>query len=145
MFMKKKSSLTPFIWQEIRKMEESGITDILYKRHRISEPNCKPIRSKGNSLGIEKTAPLFILFLFGITFSMVVLLIENHVTGFTYFTNDCQKLLEPTAVAKKELLIQKIEAIINELQNNDNASNKIVFYNKALQLLAECNSMLIKE
>ena len=78
MYMKKKSPLTPFIWQQIREMEERGITNILYHRHRIAEPNCKPIHAKGSSLGIEKMASLFVIIAFGFFSSLIIFLVVNY-------------------------------------------------------------------
>ena len=51
MYMKKNSPFTPFVSNAIMKIAETGVKNILSKRHVISEPNCKPIRTKGRPLG----------------------------------------------------------------------------------------------
>ena len=60
MYMKKNSPLTPFIANGIRKMAETGITNLHTKRHIVSKPNCKPLESKGRTLGLEKFASLLL-------------------------------------------------------------------------------------
>ena len=62
MFMKKNSKLTPFIAYQLIRAEESGFTTISYLRHRVPEPNCKPLSIPTVSLGPQK-ATFFALFL----------------------------------------------------------------------------------
>ena len=76
-YMKKRSNLTPFIANEIKKMKEKGITSILSKRHVRPEPNCKPQNSKGNSLGMEKFASLFVFYINCCIVSLIILVMEN--------------------------------------------------------------------
>ena len=150
MYMKKKSPLTPFIWQQIREMEERGITNILYHRHRISEPNCKAIHAKGSSLGIEKMASLFVVIAFGFFSSLIIFLVEKN--------SPCQKLKKLcyqvcsisgrgttslVPVSEKSILLKKIEDLTNELKTSQNFKTHIL-RSQALQLLRECNSFLQK-
>ena len=77
MFMKKHSSFTPFIAHLIMKMAEMGIIDVISKRHtNFRNPNCGPIQEKGDSLGMEKFAPLFALYIIGCIVSIFALVIE---------------------------------------------------------------------
>ena len=144
MYLKKKSPLTPFIWHEIQKMEESGITDILYRRHKVYEPNCKSM--KANSLGIEKIAPLFVLFSFGVTISIIILFIECiFPNGFSNSTLEHDTIL-PGASDKKELLLKKIEVLRNELNIQEDfslAKVDCIFHSKVLVLLEECTNLLL--
>ena len=75
--MRKHSPLTPFIAHAIHKMAETGINNILRKRHIEPEPNCKPIRAKGNPLGMEKFASLFVLYSISCFLSLIILVMEN--------------------------------------------------------------------
>jgi hypothetical protein len=148
--MKKKSPLTPFIWQQIREMEERGITNILYHRHRITEPNCKPIHAKGNSLGIEKMASLFVIISFGFFSSLTIFLIEKN-SPCHNFKKLCYKVCStngkgttsPVPISEKNILLKKIEDLTNELKTSHNFKTDIL-HNQALQLLHECNSFLQK-
>ena len=58
-------------------MAETGINNILRKRHIEPEPNCKPIRAKGNPLGMEKFASLFVLYSISCFLSLIILVMEN--------------------------------------------------------------------
>ena len=58
MFMKKNSPFTRFISNKITKLAETGITNNLYKRHVISEPNCKSIQVKGQKFAKENLKSL---------------------------------------------------------------------------------------
>jgi hypothetical protein len=150
--MKKKSPLTPFIWQQIREMEERGITNILYHRHRISEPNCKPIHAKGSSLGIEKMASLFIIIAFGFFSSLIIFLMEknspcNTLKKLCYkfsSTNGRDTTSLVPITSKKSILLKKIEDLTNELKTSHNFK-KDILRSQALQLLHECNSFLQKK
>ena len=150
MYMKKKSPLTPFIWQQIREMEERGITNILYHRHRISEPNCKPIHAKGSSLGIEKMASLFVITLFGFFSSLIIFLIEKN-SPCHKLKKLCYKVCSANGrgatslvpISEKSILLKKIEDLSNELKTSHNFKTDIL-RSQALPLLHECNSFLQK-
>ena len=63
MYMKKDSPLTPFVAHAIKMIAETGVKNNLSKRHGvISEPNCKPIRTKGRSLGMPFFLALFVAY-----------------------------------------------------------------------------------
>lgn len=150
MYMKKKSPLTPFIWQQIREMEERGITNILYHRHRIAEPNCKPIHAKGSSLGIEKMASLFVIISFGLFSSLIIFLMEKN-SPCHKLKKLCYKVCSTNEkgttslvpISEKNILLKKIEDLTNELKTSHNFKTDIL-RNQALQLLHECNSFLQK-
>ena len=120
MFMRKQSPLTPFIAHGIRKMAESGITNLHHKRHILSAPNCKPLRSKGRPLGLEKLAFLFTFYIIGCVVSLITLVIENIHKSFV-----CRKKAQgiPSMQShKKEELIRKIrdfrDDIVTFLEDN---------------------------
>ena len=58
MYMKKNSLFTRFFSHKITKLAETGITNNLYKRHVISEPNCKSIQVKGQKIAKENLKSL---------------------------------------------------------------------------------------
>ena len=76
MFLEKNSPLTPFVSHTIIKMSETGLTDVISKKHVIKKPNCAVIQETGNSLGMEKFAPLFALYITGCIVSLILLMIE---------------------------------------------------------------------
>ena len=113
MYMEKQSPLTPFIAHGIRKMAESGITNLHTKRHIVSKPNCKPLQSKGRPLGLEKFASLFTFYIIGCVVSLITLVIENIYKSFI-----CRN--KPQGVPfmqslKKEELIRKIDAFEEDI------------------------------
>ena len=116
--MRKQSPLTPFIAHGIRKMAESGITNLHNKRHILSAPNCKPLQSKGRPLGLEKLAFLFTFYIIGCIVSLITLVIENIYKSFS-----CRKKTQvsPSMQShKKELKIDALhQAIASFLENNE--------------------------
>ena len=94
--MSRKSALTPFIANGLRKMVERGVWNNQWKRHIILKPNCKPLRATGQSLGMEKFASLFGFYLIGLTVSLIILVIENifrpSKTGYVYSQEDVRKI-----------------------------------------------------
>jgi hypothetical protein len=77
MFAQKNYQLTPFVANEIIKMNERGVTSILKRRHFVPEPNCKPQYAKGQPLGMDKFASLFVFYSIGCIISLIILLMEN--------------------------------------------------------------------
>ena len=77
MYAQKNYQLTPFFANEIIKMNERGITSILKRRHFVPEPNCKPQYAKGQPLGMDKFASLFVFYSIGCIISLIILLMEN--------------------------------------------------------------------
>ena len=94
--MSRKSALTPFIANGLRKMVERGVWNNQWKRHIIIKPNCKPLRATGQSLGMEKFASLFGFYLIGLTVSLIILVLENifrpSKTGYVYSQEDVRKI-----------------------------------------------------
>ena len=121
MYMKKQSPFTPFIAHGIRKMAESGITNLHTKRYIASEPNCKPLKSKGRPLGLEKLAFLFTFYIIGCVVSLITLVIENIHKSFSCKKNTQGSPSMPSH--KKEELTRKIDAfnedIMSFLGNNE--------------------------
>ena len=77
MYAQKNYQLTTFFANEIIKMNERGITSILKRRHFVPEPNCKPQYAKGQPLGMDKFASLFVFYSIGCIISLIILLMEN--------------------------------------------------------------------
>ena len=77
MYAQKNYQLTPFFANQIIKMNERGITNILKRRHVVPEPNCKPQYAKGQPLGMDKFASLFVFYSIGCIISLIILLMEN--------------------------------------------------------------------
>ena len=132
--MDKGSPLTPFFANGIRKMAESGITNIHAKRHIISKPNCKPIRSKGRPLGMEKFASLFAFYSTCCIMSLIILVMENIFKPSKPLFHRCLSIKnENTDI---QILKIKIEAIQKQLKTltDDTAKQKF--------LLTEVKSIL---
>ena len=77
MYAQKNYQLTPFFANQIIKMNERGITSILKWRSLVPEPNCKPQFAKGQPLGMDKFASLFVFYSIGCIISLTILLMEN--------------------------------------------------------------------
>ena len=75
MVLKKHSPLTPFFATTIMKLAEYGITDHISKRF-YRKDACPMNQNKGKSLGMEKFAPLFTIYLAGCIMSLTILMIE---------------------------------------------------------------------
>ena len=75
MVLKKHSPLTPFFATTIMKLAEYGITDHISKRFYLKDA-CPMNQNKGKSLGMEKFAPLFTIYLAGCIMSLTILMIE---------------------------------------------------------------------
>ena len=134
MYMKKQSLLTPFIAHGIRKMAESGITNLHSKRHVSSKPNCKPVRSKGRPLGLEKFASLFTFYIIGCIVSLITLVMENIYKSFS-----CKKKTQgvPSMPSqKKEEIIRKIYAFNEDIMSFlDNNEGNILLTTQEIQIL----------
>ena len=145
MYMEKQSPLTPFIAHGIRKMAESGITNLHTKRHIVSEPNCKPLQSKGRPLGLEKLAFLFTFYIIGCVVSLITLVIENIYKSFS-----CRKKAQgiPSMPShKKKELIRKIYAFRDDIMTflEDNAlhqNDNILLTTKQVEQIEQLNIKL---
>ena len=108
MYMQKNSHLTPFFAHAIRKLRESGITDLLSKRYIPPESNCKPLQAKGKPLGMDKFASLFALYCIGCIISLIVLVIENVLKPLK--TPQLQNQL-PNKLGKKKAINKAMEQL----------------------------------
>ena len=109
MYMKKQSPLTPFIAHGIKKMAESGIINLHTKRHIVSEPNCKPLRSKGRPLGLDKFASLYTFYIIACVVSLIILVIENIHKPF--ISKKKRQGAPSKQSLKKEEMMLKIDAL----------------------------------
>ena len=134
MYMKKQSPLTPFIAHGIRKMAESGITNLHTKRHIVSEPNCKPLQSKGRPLGLEKLAFLFTFYIIGCVISLITLVIENIHKSFSHRKK--AQGIPPMQSHKEEELIRKIDAFEEDIMSFlDNHEGNILLTTQRIDIL----------
>ena len=76
-FMKKNSTLTPFIAYEMIRVQESGFSDISYMRHAVPKPNCKPLSIPTRSLGAQKANFLFISLVVAYVAAIIIFGIEK--------------------------------------------------------------------
>ena len=76
-------------------MAETGISNILRKRHIEPEPNCKPIQSKETPLGMEKFASLFVLYSISCLVSLIILVMKN-----IYKSSICYKTIDEYTINK---------------------------------------------
>ena len=113
MYMKKHSPLTPFIAHGIRKMAETGITNLHTKRHIVSKPNCKSLQSKGRTLGLEKFASLFTFYIIGCIVSLIILVIENIHKPFS--SKKKSQGAPSMQSLKKEEMMLKIDALKDDI------------------------------
>ena len=134
MYLKKHSPLTPFIANGIRKLTETGIMNILYKRHVVPEPNCQPLQAKGRPLGMEKFASLFIFYLIFCIVSLIILVIEIVIKA-----SSSLQLQQKTLERDSNLKFKK-EAINKSMKHLDTFSN-----DKEVQLLLFQMQKLIDE
>ena len=99
-------------------MIERGIKDAYSKRHIPSEPNCKPLREEGQPLGMEKLAPLFLLYLGCLVMSGIILIIENiFKPSRTFYLQE--------NITKLEILKQELEDLTIDYEEIENESEEI--------------------
>ena len=145
MYMEKQSPLTPFIAHGIRKMAESGITNLHTKRHIVSKPNCKPLHPKGRPLGLEKFAFLFAFYIIACVVSLITLVTENIYKSFS-----CRKKAQgiPSMQShKKEELIRKIYAFRDDIMtfledNTLHQKDNILLTTKQVEQIEQLNIKL---
>ena len=75
MVLEKHSPLTPFFATTIMKLTEFGIIDVISKRF-YYKYHCPMVQKKGTSLGMDKFAPLFTIYLAGCVMSLAILMVE---------------------------------------------------------------------
>ena len=146
MYMKKHSPLTPFIAHGIRKMAESGVTNLHTKRHIISKPNCKPLQSKGRPLGLEKLAFLFAFYIIGCVVSLITLVVENIYKSFS--SRKKAQGIPSMQSHKKEELIRKIrdfrDDVITFLEENAlHQKDNILWTTKQIEQIQQLNLKLL--
>ena len=107
--MTKNHPLTPFIAHTILKLAETGNTNILKKRYIEPEPNCKPIRAKGNPLGIEKFASLFVLYSICCFVSLIILVMEN-----IYKPSRFEKTIDEYPMIKLESIKKEMQSFTDD-------------------------------
>ena len=94
-------------------MAETGITNLHSKRHIVSEPNCKPLQSKGRTLGLEKFASLFTFYIICCIVSLIILVIENIHKPFS--SKKKSQGAPSMQSLKKEEMMLKIDALKDDI------------------------------
>ena len=107
--MSKYHPLTPFIAHTILKLAETGNTKIIKKRYIEPEPNCKPVRAKGNPLGIEKFVSLFVLYSIGCFVSLIILVLEN-----IYKPSKFEETFDENSIVKIEGIEKEMQSLLDE-------------------------------
>ena len=137
MYMKKDSPLTPFVAQAIKMMAETGVKNILSRRHGvISEPNCKPIRPKGRSLGMP-----FFLALFVAYFSCCIICLIIFILEHAFKPEKSKMILKPTSNILKKELDTKVEDLIRLIETKD--MDAILLKRKTMSLLDEIRASIL--
>ena len=109
--MKKGSQFTRFFTQEMRKLEGTGILDLLRRRY-LGSMECKlPLMEK--PLGYEKLSFLFVMLIFGCIISIIVVLLE--------FMNQTKKNKQELTCKDKEmsLIEEKMGEYLDGLSNQE--------------------------
>ena len=136
MYMKKDSSLTPFVAQAIKMMAETGVKNNLSKRHGvISEPNCKPIRTKGRSLGMP-----FFLALFVAYFSCCIICLIIFTLEHAFKPKKSKIVQKPTLDILKKELDDKIEDLIKLMESE--GADAILLKRKTICLFDELKAFI---
>ena len=129
MYMKKKSPLSPFISHALLKIAETGVKNHFSKRHVISEPNCKPLRKEGRSLGMPFLMSIFLGYSVCCILSLITLLLEH-----VYKPENSTRSLK--VLSESDILQIKIDDIVNRLKSSPYRDN-IFLRNKLTILLNE--------
>ena len=115
MYMKKDSPLTPFVAHAIKMMAENGVKNNLSKRHGvISEPNCKPIRTKGRSLGMPFFLALFVAYFICCIICFIIFVLEH-----AFKPEKSRMILKPTFNNLKKELDKKVEDLMKHVESED--------------------------
>ena len=134
MYMKKDSPLTPFVAHAIKKMAETGVKNNLSKRHGvISEPNCKPIRTKGRSLGMPFFLALFVAYFSCCIICLIIFTLEHA------FKPEKSKMIPTLDILKKELE-NRVEDLIKYTESED--KDVILLRRKTICLLNEVRAFI---
>lgn len=131
MYMKKKSRFTPFVAYALKKMAETGIKDGLSKRHVTSEPDCKPLHSKGRPLGFSFFTSLFVVYFCVVAFCLIILIFENIVKP-----KKSQRRQKLTKEMLRVQLCDKIDDFLTSIQKSQDI-NVAIDRRKAILLMSE--------
>ena len=112
--MKKNSPQTEFVAHSLLKIAETGIKNNLIKRHVVSDADCKPLRSKGTSLGLSFFTSLFVAYFCVCVLCLVILILENVF-----------KPNKPKIGKKTKVLTDQLRDKIDEFMQNVHQSKDI--------------------
>jgi hypothetical protein len=59
------------------KMTQTGLNNVLYDRHRVAKPNCKPISIPTNSRGMTKLVSAIVIIVTGMVLAFLIFLVEK--------------------------------------------------------------------
>ena len=114
--MKKNSPQTEFVAHSLLKIAETGIKNNLIKRHVISDSDCKPLRSKGTSLGLSFFTSLFVAYFCVCVLCLIILILEN------VFKPNNSRMGQKT---NTKILIDQLRDKIDEFMHNVHQSKDI--------------------
>ena len=123
--MKKHSPYTKFFKHGIYNMIFNGQLDIYTKRNSKSQSECHEERSKGDALGMEKLATLFLILILGGIISLSLFIVElwnspknSNKKQMCKIPENIQielKILNQTNSEMEEYLCEKTEEFLNKL------------------------------
>ena len=135
MYMKKNSPFTPFISHALMKTTETGVKNILSKRHIISEPNCKPLRKEGRSLGMLFFLSIFLAYSVCWILCLIILLFE-----YVHKPENSKRSVK--TLSKSDILNTKIDDYIKNLQSSLD-KDKILLQRKLTYIKNSLNEYVI--
>ena len=101
----------------------------------ISEPNCKPPRTKGRPLGIPFFLSIFVAYLICCIICVIILIFEHIFKPEKFRISPQSKRLNNV----KEELIVKIDGFMDEIEGNDEDSTLL---KKSFSLLQELRTFI---
>ena len=135
MYMKKNSPLTPFVSNALMKLSETGVKNNLSKRHVISEPNCKPIRTKGRPLGMHFFLSVFVAYFTCCIMCLIIFVLEH-----VFKPEISSKVQKPRLEILKKELDDKIEDLVKNIESKD--MDTILLRRKTISLLDEIKALI---
>ena len=135
MYMKKNSPFTPFVSNAIMKLAETGVKNNLSKRHVISEPNCKPIRTKGRPLGMHFFLSVFVAYFICCIICLIIFVLEH-----VFKPEISRKVQKPRLEVLKKEFDEKIKDLVKDIECKD--MDTILLRRRTITLIAEMKTLI---
>ena len=117
-------------------MQETGVKNILKKRHIIPEPDCKPLHPKGKPLGLSFFISLFVFYLCCCVLCLIIFVLEH-----IFKPKRSQRIQKPTKEFLRGQLCDKIDDFVRTIQKSQDMDT-IIMRRKAILLLDEVKSFI---